>query len=137
MAQFPSNPTRIDPYKNFKFRLKLNGQVVAAASTATGLPHLAPADAASTLGRDKYEPITLESGVTHDSGFQTWSGSTSPGVKLGDLVLESHHGPQPIAWRLHNATIAELHSNPDPATPGAHIIHRVILHPESITPVTS
>ena len=30
MAMFPANPTRLDPYKNFKFRLKWDGQYVAA-----------------------------------------------------------------------------------------------------------
>ena len=29
MAMFPANPTRLDPYKNFKFRLKWDGQYVA------------------------------------------------------------------------------------------------------------
>ena len=29
MAIFPANPTRLDPYKNFKFRLKWDGQYVA------------------------------------------------------------------------------------------------------------
>ena len=39
MAQwrFPANPTRLDPYKNFKFRLKWDGQYVAGVSKISGL----------------------------------------------------------------------------------------------------
>ena len=38
MAQpFPVNPKRLDPYKNFKFRLKWDGQYVYGGSKVTGL----------------------------------------------------------------------------------------------------
>ncbi len=37
MAMFPANPTRLDPYKNFKFRLKWDGQYVAAVSKMSSL----------------------------------------------------------------------------------------------------
>jgi hypothetical protein len=29
MVEFPVNPSRLDPYKNFKFRLKWDGKYVA------------------------------------------------------------------------------------------------------------
>ncbi|MGH9961719.1 MAG: phage tail protein, partial [Pyrinomonadaceae bacterium] len=32
MAQFTVNTTRFDPYKNFKFRVKWDGQIVAGVS---------------------------------------------------------------------------------------------------------
>ena len=32
MAEFPVNPTRLDPHKNFKFRLKWDGAYVAGVS---------------------------------------------------------------------------------------------------------
>ena len=31
-GQFSANPTRLDPYKNFKFRLKWDGKYVAGVS---------------------------------------------------------------------------------------------------------
>ena len=37
MAQFPANPKRLDPYKNFKFRLKWDGKYVFGGSKVTGL----------------------------------------------------------------------------------------------------
>jgi hypothetical protein len=33
---FPVNPKRLDPYKNFKFRLKWDGQYVYGGSKVTG-----------------------------------------------------------------------------------------------------
>jgi hypothetical protein len=37
MAEFPVNPTRFDPYKNFKFRIKWNGVYVAGVSKVSAL----------------------------------------------------------------------------------------------------
>ena len=37
MAEFVVNAQRFDPYKNFKFRLKWDGQYVAGVSKCTGL----------------------------------------------------------------------------------------------------
>jgi len=37
MAEFPVNPNRFDPYKNFKFRLKWDGKYVAGVSKVSAL----------------------------------------------------------------------------------------------------
>ena len=37
MAIFPANPTRLDPYMNFKYRLKWDGQYVAGISKCSSL----------------------------------------------------------------------------------------------------
>jgi hypothetical protein len=37
MAEFSVNPTRVDPYKNFKFRVKWDGRYVAGISKISGL----------------------------------------------------------------------------------------------------
>jgi phage tail-like protein len=37
MAEFPVNPKRFDPYKNFKFRLKWDGVYVAGVSKVSAL----------------------------------------------------------------------------------------------------
>src|ERR671926_451778 len=37
MAQFSANPTRFDPYKNFKFRVKWDGRYVAGISKVGAL----------------------------------------------------------------------------------------------------
>jgi len=35
MVEFPPNPTRFDPYKNFRFRVKWDGRYIAAVSRVT------------------------------------------------------------------------------------------------------
>jgi hypothetical protein len=82
MTKFVSNPSRLDPYKNFKFR----AEVPAGAgtndddkNTVPRLPerrvNLEEPHAEKSPGREKYEPITVDRGVTHDSNFENWSES--------------------------------------------------------------
>ena len=37
MSEFAVNATRVDPYKNFKFRVKWDGRYVAAVSSVSAL----------------------------------------------------------------------------------------------------
>ena len=76
-------PKRFDPYKNFKFRVKWDGQFVAGVSkvgslkrTTEVVKHREGGDPSSTRkspGRTEYEAITLERGVTHDLEFEKWA----------------------------------------------------------------
>jgi phage tail-like protein len=82
MAEFPVNPTRFDPYKNFKFRLKWDGKYVAGVSKVSGLKRTTevvehreggdPSTTRKSPGLTKFEPITLERGVTQDHEFENW-----------------------------------------------------------------
>jgi phage tail-like protein len=134
------NAQRFDPYKSFKFHLKWDGKVVAGANKANGLPppspHTAdqPAAAGSPPNRNKYEPITLESGVTHDSAFQTWANQTRhPQKTTQSLVLESYDesGRKLRTWNLQNCRVLEFEALPDPDA-GAHAcsIQRLVLQTE-------
>jgi len=40
MAQFTVNPTRFDPYKDFKFRVKWDGHYVAGISKVSALKRI-------------------------------------------------------------------------------------------------
>jgi phage tail-like protein len=83
MATFTFKPLRLDPYKNFKFRVKWDGKVVAAVSkvgalkrTTEVVKHRDGGDVSSSRkspGRTEYEAITLERGVTHDPEFEKWA----------------------------------------------------------------
>ncbi len=83
MAEFPVNPQRLDPYKNFKFRVKWDGKYVAAISRVTGLirtteviEHRAGGDPSASHkspGRSNFEAITLERGLTQDTAFEDWA----------------------------------------------------------------
>jgi len=83
MAVFPSNPMRFDPYKNFKFRIRWDGRYVAAVSKVSALKRTTevvtfreggdPSSAHVSPGQTKYDPITLERGLTLDTEFETWA----------------------------------------------------------------
>jgi phage tail-like protein len=80
---FTTNADRHDPYKNFKFRVKFGGTTVAGVSKISALSRSThtiefreggdPSSMRKTPGQTKYEPITLERGVTHDLEFEQWA----------------------------------------------------------------
>jgi phage tail-like protein len=84
MAKFTKNQ-RIDPYKNFKFLLFFEGRPdpVAGISkisplkrTTEVVSHRDGGDLSTPRhapGASKFEPITFERGVTHDTDFEEWA----------------------------------------------------------------
>ena len=54
MAEFTVNPTRHDPYKNFKFRVKWDGEYVPAISRVTLTPRRFKAKRATTRALRKF-----------------------------------------------------------------------------------
>jgi phage tail-like protein len=83
MAEFPVNPTRFDPYKTFKFRIKWDGVYVAGVSKVSALKRTTEViefrdggDASASRkspGRTEFEAITLERGLTQDRAFEDWA----------------------------------------------------------------
>ena len=84
MAKFSVNALRIDPYKNFKFRVAFPGRgYVAGISKVSALKRTTemvefreggdPSSSHKSPGKTKYEAITLERGVTHDPEFEMWA----------------------------------------------------------------
>jgi phage tail-like protein len=83
MPQFTVNTSRIDPYKNFKFRVKWDGQTVAGVSkvgalkrTTEVVSHREGGDLSTprhSPASSKFEPITLERGISFAPEFQEWA----------------------------------------------------------------
>jgi phage tail-like protein len=83
MAKFAINTYRIDPYSNFKFVVKWDGQIVAGVSKVSPLKrttevvsHREGGDVSTqrhSPGKSKFEPITLERGITHAPEFEQWA----------------------------------------------------------------
>lgn len=109
MTTFTVNKNRIDPYKNFKFRIKLGEQYVAGADRMSGLDQVtgsvevkehdpAASDNFKSPSRSKYDMITIERGVTHDPSFAQWvnglaqtraeAGMGVAPVNRKDLIIE-------------------------------------------------
>src|SRR5208282_6413282 len=97
MAMFSANPQRFDPYKNFKFRVKWDGKYVAGVSKVSMLKRTTevvehreggdPSTGRKSPGRNKFDAITLERGVTHDAAFEQWASSVWQfGAGLGSEV---------------------------------------------------
>ncbi len=83
MAKFTVNTHRRDPYKNFKFRVIIDGQAVPGMSKISGIHRITEAIAyrdgsdtsqpQMTPGATHFEPIVIERGVTHDPTFEDWA----------------------------------------------------------------
>ena len=135
MAQFTLNQ-RFDPYKNFKFRVKVDGVYVAGVSKVSGLKRTTepvkhreggdPSTSRKSPGRTEYEAITLERGCTHDPVFEQWAnkvwhyaggpgGETSLKVFRKDLLIEVYNeaGQPVLTYRVYRCWVSEYHALPD------------------------
>ena len=136
MAQFSVNPSRFDPYKNFKFRVKWDGRYVAGVSKVGALKRSTemvehreggyPSTSRKSPGRTKYEAVTLERGVTHDLEFERWANKVwNFGAGLGaevslkdfrkDISIEVYNeaGQKVLAYNLFRCWVSEYQSLPD------------------------
>ncbi|MDE1950333.1 MAG: phage tail protein [Burkholderiales bacterium] len=136
MAQFSVNPQRFDPYKNFKFRIKWDGRYVAGISKCSALKRTTevvehreggdPSTSRKSPGRNKFEAITLERGVTHDTEFEKWANKVWDfGAGLGvevslkdfrkDLIIELYNeaGQLALAYKVYRCWVSEYQALPD------------------------
>ena len=136
MAQFTVNAQRFDPYKNFKFRVKWDGRYVAGISKVGALKRTTevvehreggdPSTSHKSPGRNKFEAITLERGVTHDTEFEKWANKVwHHGAGLGaevslkdfrkDLIIEVYNeaGQLALAYRVYRCWVSEYQATAD------------------------
>ena len=136
MPQFPTNPQRFDPYKNFKFRLKWDGRYVAGISKVGALKRTTevvkhreggdPSSSRKSPGRTEYDAIMLERGVTHDTEFEKWANkvwqlNVLPGSEVSlkdfrkDLILEVYNeaGQLALAFKIYRCWVSEYQALPD------------------------
>ena len=138
MLPFPANPTRLDPYKNFKFRVYFVGipAPVAGISKITGLKRTTevvehreggdPSTSHKSPGRTKYDPITLERGVTQDKDFEAWANKiwdlgSGSGTEISlkdfrrDLIIEllNEAGQAVLKYKVFRCWVSEYQALPD------------------------
>jgi phage tail-like protein len=136
MAQFSVNASRFDPYKNFKFRVKWDGRYVAGVSKVGALKRSTevvehreggdPSTSRKSPGRTKYEALTLERGVTHDTEFEKWANKVwNFGSGLGaevslkdfrkDLIVEVYNeaGQLVTAYKVFRCWVSEYQAQAD------------------------
>jgi phage tail-like protein len=136
MGQFSVNARRLDPYKNFKFRVKWDGRYVAGVSKVSILKRTTevikyraggnPSTSLKSPGRTEYDAITLERGVTHDTDFEAWANKVwNFGATLGgevsladfrkDIIIEllNEAGQTVITYNVYRCWVSEFQSLPD------------------------
>ncbi|TPM26457.1 phage tail protein [Mesorhizobium sp. B2-3-4] len=134
MPPFTVNPQRFDPYKNYRFRVKWDGRYVAGISRVSALKrttdvveHRDGGETGTTRkspGITRFEPITIERGVTHDLEFERWankvwdlqaSGDISLKDFRKDLILEFHNeaGQLAIAYKIYRCWPSEVQMLPE------------------------
>jgi phage tail-like protein len=136
MAEFPVNPTRLDPYKDFKFRVKWDGKYVAGVSRISALRRTTevvehreggdPSTSHKSPGQTRFDPITLERGVTQDVAFEAWANLVwKLGASLGsesalaafrkDLIIELYNEACQLVlgYKVYRAWVSEYVALPD------------------------
>lgn len=136
MTEFSVNATRLDPYKNFKFRVKWDGKYVAGISKISALKRTTeviehregggPSSSHKSPGQTKFEPVTLERGVTHDLEFENWANKVwTYGAGLGnevslkdfrkDITIEflNEAGQLVLAYKVFRCWVSEYVALPD------------------------
>jgi phage tail-like protein len=136
MKPFSVNMYRCDPYYAYRFLVYFGADTspVAGVSKVSAIKRSndvidykegGNAIIRKGLGRQKYEPITLERGVTHDDTFEQWANAAqvldkgSPGQSLANLRKEIriellNEAGQPVhRYLVHGAWVSEFQALPD------------------------
>jgi len=132
MPQFSS--TRLDPYKNFKFKVMWDSRFVAGLSKMSAIKRTTeaiewreagdPALVRKLPGRTKSEPVTLERGLSHDDQFIEWANLVSNPITGPDISLSKYRkevtiqvlneaGTPAIAYILKRAWVSEFQAVPE------------------------
>lgn len=154
----PPRTSQFDPYRKFKFRIKINNTLVAGLTKCSALTvsveskefrsgemdsfkHKLP-------GMVSFEPITLEQGVTKDKTFEAWA--TAMANYLGKKGADSEKTPNDFrkdldieiynlnnervkAYRIFNCWTSKYTAVPDlDANSGEVMIQTLVLENEGI-----
>jgi phage tail-like protein len=134
MARFTVNTHRFDPYRNFKFKIKWDNQYVAGLHKCSALRRTTevtewreagdPTTSRKLPGKTKYEPITLEVGVTHDTAFEAWAnlvnnfqGDAAMSLKnfRKDMTIDVFNlaGQKVLSYNVYRCWVSEYQGLPD------------------------
>ena len=119
---FIKNAKRLDPYKNFKFRILWDDKPVMGVSkvgalkrTTEVVKHRDGGDNSTdhkSPGRTTYDAITVERGLTHDPEFEAWANKVHP--YSGDTAMD-------LAAYKKNLTLEMMNEK-------GHVVYRYFLY---------
>ena len=131
---FPVNTHRYDPYRTFKFQVIIDGRPVAGLKKMGALKKSTepvkwrsagdPSHERVMPGGTKYEPVTLEQGLTHDPVFEQWAnlvnniqGDAAMSLKnyRKDIIINvlNLQGQVAFTYKLYRAWVSEYQALPD------------------------
>lgn len=132
--QFSVNAHRFDPYRTFKFQVIIDGKPVAGLTKMSALKKTTEAVSWRSAGESNYErklpggtkfdPITLEQGLTHDPVFEEWAnavnrmeGDSAMSLKgfRKDIIINvlNLQGQVAFSYKIYRAWVSEYQALPD------------------------
>lgn len=147
MPKFAVNTHREDPYRNFKFKVKWDNQYVAGLSKCGALKLTRdvvdwreagdPSHGRKLPGMTKYEAITLEVGVTHDTAFEEWANKANnfesdAAMSLKDfrkditIEVNNLQGEIVLAYNVYRCWVSEFQALPELDASGNAIMIQTI-----------
>ncbi len=134
----PPRASKLDPYRKFKFRIRIDGNVVAALTKCSALTISVESQdfragdhdsfKQKLPGQVSFEPITLEQGVTNDKTFEAWATAMSNYVgnkgadaqkkpdefrKHIDIEIYNLSNDRVKAYRVYNCWVSKYTAVPD------------------------
>lgn len=125
-----------DPYRKFKFRIKIGGSYVAGLTTMSALSRTVSDEEIveggnnafpyKIPGRASYATITLERGITQDTAFEEWANAVNRRNNLNPMkdfkrdieievfgVTQNVNSDRPVvAYKLHNCWVSKYEAMP-------------------------
>lgn len=134
MAKFTVNPQRYDPYRNFKFKIKIDNVYVAGLNKCSALKKTTemlewreggdPSSSHKLPGKSSYDAVTLEAGVTHDITFEDWAnlvnnfqGDAAMSLKnfRKNIIIDvfNEAGQKAISYKVYRCWVSEYQALPE------------------------
>ncbi len=113
---------RVDPFKNFRFLVEIDGIIQAGFSECSGFGSTVevieyreggdPATVRKLPGKASYADITLKWGVTSSHELYDWHATALAGQvqrKNGSIILQNDSGQEAVRWNFFNAWASKYH----------------------------
>src|SRR5437016_14683366 len=134
MARMTPQTNRFDPYRNFRFKVKWDGQYVAGLSKMGALKRSTEMvefrEAGENItsrklpGKSSYAAVTLEAGVTYDTAFEDWANlvndfashsiTSLPDFRKNITVeVFNEAGQKALSFNLFRCWVSEYQALPD------------------------
>ena len=134
MARMTPQTNRFDPYRNFRFKVKWDGQYVAGLTKMGALKRTTEMvefrEAGENIvsrklpGKSSFQAVTLEAGLTYDSAFEDWANLvndfaghsiTSLGEFRKNITVDvfNEAGQKAISYNLYRCWVSEYQALPD------------------------